>query len=552
MNHPALPPGMYDLDDAVQTILQSPPAGTPTALLESLAAAAERARLGLPAQVYLAAVEQAQMAISITDRDANVLYANPAFSRVTGYDLADVVGKNESMLSDRCTPKAVYRALWETIVRGEAWTGRLVNRRKDGSRYLAELVVAPVVDAAGTVRHYLGMHRDITEMHRLEQQTRNQKALIESVIDAAPLVMALLDEQGRVVLDNLSYKTLAADMGGREPAALFLEAVRERLGGEFERYRSRGRGFEDIEVHFDPGRGRAPRAFVCSGTWFRERDTSADAFFEARSRDYLLLAVKEITELKRRQEEARLHTLRTLTAEQERLQSVRETIGAAIYQLQMPFNLLVAASAMIERRAKSCSAEEARPIRAVLDLALRNGREALATLEASLPRPQYEALARVNLNQTLREALGLVTERLLANGVVVDWQPAPVLPPLLGRENALRGLLKQLLDNAIEALAEVPAQRREITITTAADNGWLRVVIEDRGPGIPDELRIKVFEPFFTTKHRSGHTGMGLVLVQEVVNDHAGTFELGSAAAGGCRVTLALPLHSDTVGHDHE
>ena len=130
-------------------------------------------------RVFQHTVDQADIAISITDVGGNILYVNPAFVRVTGYAADELAGRNQSMLSNKTTPPEVYKSLWQHISRGEAWSGRLVNRRKDGSKYLAELDISPVVDAGGGIVNYLGMHRDVTAMHRLECEVKNQKALIE-------------------------------------------------------------------------------------------------------------------------------------------------------------------------------------------------------------------------------------------------------------------------------------------------------------------------------------------------------------------------------------
>ncbi|MEJ2646161.1 MAG: PAS domain-containing protein, partial [Gammaproteobacteria bacterium] len=130
----------------------------------------------LPPRLFYEVVEQSAVAISITDTDANILYANRAFARVTGYPLNDVVGKNESVLSDKVTPPIVYETMWGRLLQQKPWSGVLVNRRKNGERYLAELTIAPVLDAGHRTSHYLGMHRDVTEMHGLENQVRNQKA----------------------------------------------------------------------------------------------------------------------------------------------------------------------------------------------------------------------------------------------------------------------------------------------------------------------------------------------------------------------------------------
>ncbi|HNF90532.1 MAG TPA: nitrogen fixation negative regulator NifL, partial [Thiobacillaceae bacterium] len=278
-----------------------------------------------PLEVFRQAVEQSALAISITDAKARILYANPAFQRVTGYGREEVLGHNESLLSYRVTPRIVYESMWAQLMRQRAWNGLLVNKRKDGSRYLADLTITPVVDDGGHTSHYLGMHRDVTEVHRLERQVQNQKTLIETVVDGAQVAIVVLDEQERVVLDNQEYKKLIGDLGN-EPARTVLAALRAAMGGELEKARQSGRGFAGREVSF-PRRNAEPRWFSCAGSWIEELDTSADAFYEPRRHHYMLLTIQDITPLKEREEAVRVNGLRALLAEQERIQSLREALA---------------------------------------------------------------------------------------------------------------------------------------------------------------------------------------------------------------------------------
>jgi len=346
--------------EVFKAFLASPPEGTPDAIIEAFGEMGWEGRGLLPPRLFYQVVEQSPVAISITDAKANILYANPQFSRVTGYAPEDVVGENESILSDKVTPRIVYQTMWGRLLQRKPWSGVLVNRRKTGERYLAELTIAPVLDGKGQATHYLGMHRDVTEVHRLEQQVHNQKALIESVVDAAPVVVALLDDSGRLVLDNMAYKVLKADMHGIEPADQLISALRESLGPAFEQARQGGRGFAGEEVSFDPGKGAPPRWFSCSGTWFREHDASADNFFEARKESYLLLVANEITAIKHGEEQMRMSALRALMAEEELVQGMRETLAGAVFQLQGPINMVNAATCwsaapMAARRTPPCS-----------------------------------------------------------------------------------------------------------------------------------------------------------------------------------------------------
>ncbi|MCK9283668.1 MAG: nitrogen fixation negative regulator NifL [Rhodocyclaceae bacterium] len=503
--------------------------------LHSIPAACSGGRGGLAGSVFEQAVSQAELAISITDPHANIVYVNPTFSRVTGYTAAEALGHNESILSNQTTPPAVYRELWQHISRGKPWSGRLVNRRKDGRKYLAELTITPVVDASGSVVNYLGMHRDVTEMHRLECQVRNQKALIESVVDGAPMVLALLDADDKVVLDNHAYKALMADLDMAEPAALLLASVRAENSSEGAP--REGYAFLDREVRIEGRAAEAPRWFSCSGVWVKEDDDRADAFFAGAGRAYLLLVATETTRLRLQQEKARMATLQAMMADEERINALRESLSAAVFQLEGPLNMIASAVGMLSRR----SAGD--PMAAALAEAVQSGSAALEKLRAMIPPQQVEAATAANVNELVRSVLDLATPRLLAEGISVAWTPQAVLPAVRGYPRALLALFKSLIDNAIDAMSLRGWRERELTVTTRALLGNIEVLIEDSGPGIPSALQLKVFEPFFTTRQGQGrHMGTGLAIAQQAAVDHGGTISIDPDVSRGCRVRVVLPV----------
>lgn len=491
----------------------------------------------LPPWVFAKMVDQLTTAVCLTDPAANICYVNRAFAEVTGYAASEVIGKNTAMLSDQCTPARVYEQMWRQIKRGQPWTGLLANRRKRDTVYLAELTVLPVRDELAQTAYFLGIYRDVTAMHHLEQQVHYQKALIESMVDAAPAVIALLDENGRVILDNHEYKKLVGDLRVREPAAEFLRALRETLGDSFP-WGGAEHGFRDKEVSFDPGGKGQPRWFSCSGVWFREQDSSAANFFKPVRQTYLLLMANEITSLKRQQEAVGMNAMRALLAEQERVRSMREALQAAIFQMQGPLNLIAAAHDLLERR----GAQGDPALRHALRQATTTGQAALERLQGLIPEVPPEAVAPVNINQLLREVLELCKQRLLAGGMIVDWKPAPMLPAITARPSRLRGMFKQLIDNALDAMEGNRQEPRELRIVTGVRDQTVQVTIEDTGAGIPPDLHWRVFEPFFTTKRAATHVGLGLAMVQEVVNEQRGVIVLDPGYTTGCRWQVSLPI----------
>lgn len=491
----------------------------------------------LPADVYRQAVDQADIGIAITDTAANILYTNTAFSRTTGYGTDEVRGRNQSMLSYKTTPARIYEEMWGSLQLGLSWHGRLLNRRKDGTPYLAELAITPVHEADGTVRHYLGMHRDVTAMHQLEQRALNQKLLIESVIDAAPMAIALLDAAGKVVLDNHAYKKLVADLGVAEPADLLLAALAEAAPSG---------ACDGVDVRIDRAGGRAPRWFCCTTQAIEIRDESADSFFDRPRRPSLLLIASDITALRDEQEKARAAALKAMLSEEEHSATLRESLSAALYQIEEPINVIASAVALMRGRGHGDGGPST--VGAVLENALAGARARIEELRGLLPTEtrDAESAVGVNLNEVVRDVLDIATPRLLACGITVDWRPESVLPPLLGSPLRLRSAVKTLIDNAIDAIAGARGQwrpaRREITLSTQGVRDTVILVLDDSGPGIAPEFRLKVFEPFFGTPGRAGqHLGMGLARAQQIVADHGGLIEILDAPQGGCRIRVELP-----------
>lgn len=106
--------------------------------------------------------------VVITDLDGRIQWVNPAFEALTGY-----VGKEAldlrpaDLLKSGLQSKAYYVAMWQTILAGGVWRGELVNRRKDGSLYRAELTIAPVRDEVGAISHFVGIQEDIGHRGKL-------------------------------------------------------------------------------------------------------------------------------------------------------------------------------------------------------------------------------------------------------------------------------------------------------------------------------------------------------------------------------------------------
>jgi two-component system NtrC family sensor kinase len=130
------------------------------------------------------ALNAAANAIVITDPTGNVVWANPAFTALTGYAAVEVLGKNPRILKSGQHSPAFYQQMWETIDEGKVWQGELVNKRKDGSLYTEEMTITPVRNERGAIINFIAIKQDITARKAAEEElSRSHRQLVETLAE---------------------------------------------------------------------------------------------------------------------------------------------------------------------------------------------------------------------------------------------------------------------------------------------------------------------------------------------------------------------------------
>ena len=190
-----------------------------TAIQELRSEIVERERAEKSLRLNTIALTAAANAIVITDRSGAVVWANPSFTTMTGYTLAEAVGKNLRELVKSGQHKRVfYKQMWETILAGGVWRGELVNRRKDGSLYPEEMTITPVRDSAEAITHFIAIKQDITVPKLADEAMRTNKARLSDAMKLAHLGAWDLDvASDRFTFDELFYimlRTTADREGG--------------------------------------------------------------------------------------------------------------------------------------------------------------------------------------------------------------------------------------------------------------------------------------------------------------------------------------------------
>ena len=154
-------------------------------------------------RVQTTALSSAANGIVITDREGTIIWVNPAACGLTGYAAGELVGKHTRILKSGQHGPEFYAGIWRTVVKGETWSGTIVNRRKDGTLYDEEQTIAPVVDDSGAITHYVAIKQDVTEQRRLTAQLAQARRELEERLATIDELNGQLREQA--VRDPLTH-----------------------------------------------------------------------------------------------------------------------------------------------------------------------------------------------------------------------------------------------------------------------------------------------------------------------------------------------------------
>jgi diguanylate cyclase (GGDEF)-like protein/PAS domain S-box-containing protein len=165
--------------------------------------------LPLPQQPLLAsALGSVANAIFITDGAGRIIWANPAFSRLSGYSLEEMFGSTPAIITSGMQSQSFYAEFWSTILAGNVWRGVMVDRRKDGTLYTMDETVTPLFDRDGVVTHFVAIQNDITL--RKQQDERDHYLAYHDVLTGLPNRALFLDIQRQALFHAKRAQHLVA------------------------------------------------------------------------------------------------------------------------------------------------------------------------------------------------------------------------------------------------------------------------------------------------------------------------------------------------------
>ena len=495
--------------------------------------------------------------VLVTDSDNRIISVNPAFTAITGYQAEEAIGRDPSFLGGGTHLPQFYEAMWRSLHQDGSWYGELVNRRKNGERFVESLSITPMRAPDGAISHFVGVFSDITERKLAEAALRElHRELDQRVIDrTAELLRAnehlQLEVQQReraqealrdaerffhATIDSLTDRVLVLDQAGclvhaNQACLAFVGQIAQPL-----QYLE----FCETDARWQRGAGRELAAGIRAVIAGR-----ADAF---------ALEYEFATRSGPRWSQARVSRflgegpLRVVVAHTDITE--RMLMDGALRQShaqlrQLALHLETAKEDERKRISRDIHDELGQNLLALrIDISMLSART-----EGSHPRLHRRVGAVLsNVDTTIKSVRGIMNELRpmaldLGLQAAIEWQVGDfrkrsgVACRLLIRDETLFAAIGSQVEIGLfrivqEALSNVMrhAQASQVEIELSSDACAVYVAISDNGIGItPQQQRKKQC--------------FGLIGIAERVTALGGHFEVGLPASGaGCRLALHIPL----------
>lgn len=464
--------------------------------------------------------------VVITDKDGLIEYVSSSFETCTGYSKYEILGKKISILSAGIKTQEFINQVWDDVLSGKSWRGRLKNRKKDGTLYDEEMTITPVFDDFGKLVNIVEIKRDITEEIKQRDAVLKAESRYKGIFDNALEGIYQSSIDGKLITANntllhmLGYESLEEFQMLEISQSVYVDPNDRKV---FQTIMDRDGRVIDYEIKL---RRKDSSEIVVLENSRAVTDMEGNVL-------YYEGIIQDIT--KRKEAE---NSIRSLNAQKDKFLSIIS------HDLRAPFNSILGFTEMLLDETTEFTPEERKEFlifikqAAEQQLSLVNNLLDWSRLETG--RMKFEP-APVNLKNLIDRSI----VSLLGNAMRKEINLFSNIPEDI-IANVDESITSQLFGNLLSNALKFTPQHGKVWVDfIEVKDDFVKLAVRDTGVGIPLEDFNKLFR--IDTKYYSRGTqgeegsGLGLALCAEIVQKHNGKIEVQSEQNIGTSFIFTLP-----------
>ena len=486
---------------------------------------------------YLASiVEQATDSIIVTNFDYEIQYANQATEDLYGYSREELKGATPDFLNAEPMAEDAQENIYGKVASGEAVTWAGLKKRKDGSTFICESKLSPLLGKDGKLLAYIGIQRDITERRRMEEALRQERDKAQKYLDVAGVILVAIDANQKVNLINKQGCEILGcpeeEIVGKNWFDNFVpERVRDETVAIFDRLMAGE--IDGVEYFENPVLTKSGGETLIA--WHNTVLTDERGDITG-----VLASGQDIT--------VRQLLWKKMVEYEELTKLKSDLLSMVSHELRTPLAIIKGYSTMLVDYARRLSTEEREEHLVSIDKATDRLTELvdhlldMSRMDAGLLKLERMS---TSISKVIEQAAAEAQLRAPEHNIVVHIRDR--LPTV----NIDAKRIRQVLDNLIDNACKYSEEGTEVAISARQEGQELVVSVADQGAGIPAEDLERVFDRMYraeqrlTPKAEGLGLGLGLSICKGLVEAHSGRIWVESEPGKGSTFYFALPLGTE-------
>ena len=489
------------------------------------------------------AVKQCPVVVIITNKIGNIQYVNSQFTRTTGYESYEAIGKNPRILKSGLMPYNFYTRLWSSISAGYVWSGRFHNRKKNGELYWEHQSISPVIGENGKIINFVAVKIDDTERVKAENEVRKIAQRFSRTLSLSDdAIISFNDEQQIILFNNGAERIFGysqSEIIHKPITMLASEALIAKYSKQI----------EDISSSGIEGKQLESRTYLLKGVRKNGEKFPAEisvSKFKEDDKMVFTTIIRDITARKKMEEEM---------CNAQKLEAVGILAGGIAHDFNNILTAVLGYANLSTIFMNSGNKDKALVAISNIERATKQATDLTYQLltfsNGGSPVKKLSAIASI-----IKDPAEFA---LRGADVKCEFTISPDLWSVELDEGQISQVIGNLVINAdqamlnggiIEISAENINEEQAKNVRGLNARKYVMISITDHGIGIREEIMPKIFDPYFTTKETS--SGLGLASAYSIINKHGGLITIKPKQRTGTTFYIYLPASTQAFIKENE